>query len=132
MILACLWFFYSAPPKTITITCGEKGSLYYGVAEKYAKILARDGVKLVLLTSAGSVENLKRLTDPAFKVDIGFVQAGLAKGQDIDDLVSLGSVSYQPLLVFHRLSQARGEIVAACRQAHCRGPGKAAGHACWR
>jgi len=104
-ILACLWFFYSAPPKTITITCGEKGSLYYGVAEKYATILARDGVKLVLLTSAGSVENLRRLTDPAFKVDIGFVQAGLAKGKDIEDLVSLGSVSYQPLLVFHRLPQ---------------------------
>lgn len=104
VILACLWFFHSAPPKTITITCGEKGSLYYGVAEKYAKILARDGVKLVLLTSAGSVENLKRLADPAFKVDIGFVQAGLAKGKDIESLVSLGSVSHQPLLVFHRLS----------------------------
>jgi TRAP-type uncharacterized transport system substrate-binding protein len=105
VIFACLWFFYSAPPKTLTITCGEKGSLYYGVAEKYAKILARDGVKLVLLPSAGSAENLRRLADPSFKVDIGFVQAGLAKGQDIDNLVSLGSVSYQPLLVFHRLPQ---------------------------
>lgn len=110
VILACLWFFYSAPPKTITITCGEKGSLYYGVAEKYASILARDGVKLVLLTSAGSVENLKRLADPSFQVDIGFVQAGLAKGQNIDRLVSLGSVSYQPLLVFHRLSQPVGRL----------------------
>ena len=123
VILACVWFFYSAPPKTITITCGEKGSLYYGVAEKYVKILARDGVKLVLLTSAGSVENLKRLTDPAFKVDIGFVQAGLAKGQDIDDLVSLGSISYQPLLVFHRLpqpverlSQLEGKRIAVGRE----------------
>jgi TRAP-type uncharacterized transport system substrate-binding protein len=106
MIFACSWFFYSAPPKTLTITCGEKGSLYYSVAEKYAKILARDGVKLVILPSAGSVENLKRLADPSFKVDIGFVQAGLAKGQNIDDLVSLGSVSYQPLLVFHRLHQS--------------------------
>jgi TRAP-type uncharacterized transport system substrate-binding protein len=106
IVFACFWFFYSAPPKTMTITCGDKGSLYYSVAEKYAKILARDGVKLIILPSAGSVENLKRLADPSFKVDIGFVQAGLAKGQDIDNLVSLGSISYQPLLVFHRLSQS--------------------------
>ncbi|MCE5265835.1 MAG: ABC transporter substrate-binding protein [Deltaproteobacteria bacterium] len=123
VILAFVWFFYSAPPKTITITCGEKGSVYYGVAEKYAKILARDGVKLVLLTSAGSVDNLKRLADPAFKVDIGFVQAGLAKGQEIDNLVSLGSISYQPLLVFHRLrepverlSQLEGKRIAVGRE----------------
>jgi TRAP-type uncharacterized transport system substrate-binding protein len=106
IIFACLWFFHSAPPKTITITCGEKGSLYYSVAEKYAKILARDGVKLIILSSAGSVENLKRLADSSFKVDIGFVQAGLAKGQNVDNLVSLGSISYQPLLVFHRLPQS--------------------------
>jgi TRAP-type uncharacterized transport system substrate-binding protein len=106
ILFACLWFFYSAPPKTITITCGEKGSLYYSVAERYAKLLAKDGVKLILLPSAGSVENLTRLADPSFAVDIGFVQAGLAKGHNIDDLVSLGSVSYQPLLVFHRLPQS--------------------------
>jgi hypothetical protein len=39
-------------------------------------------------------------------VDIGFVQAGLAGGQKTDRLVSLGSVSYQPLLIFHRLPQS--------------------------
>jgi hypothetical protein len=121
--LALLWFFYSAPPKTLTMTCGEKGSLYHSVAERYAKILAKDGVKLVLLPSAGSVENLRRLADPSFKVDIGFVQAGLAKGIDTDGLVSLGSVSYQPLLVFHRLpkpverlSQLAGRRIAVGRE----------------
>jgi len=106
ILFACFWFFHSAPPKSLTITCGDKGSLYYSVAERYAKILARDGVKLNILPSEGSVENLKRLADPSFAVDIGFVQAGLAKGKNIDDLVSLGSVSYQPLMVFHRLPQA--------------------------
>jgi hypothetical protein len=123
MIFACFWFFHSAPPKTMTITSGEKGSAYYSVAEKYAKILARDGVKLVILPSAGSVENLQRLTDRSFKVDIGFVQAGLAKGQNVENLVSLGSVSYQPLLIFHRLgkpveilSQLAGRRMAVGRE----------------
>ncbi len=105
IVFSCFWFFHSAPPKTITITSGEKDSVYYKIAQKYAEILARDGVKLKILPSAGSEENLKRLTDPKFKVDIGFVQAGLAKGQNITHLVSLGSVSYQPLLIFHRLPQ---------------------------
>ena len=123
IIFACFWFFHSAPPKTMTITSGEKGSAYYSVAEKYAKILARDGVKLVILPSAGSVENLQRLTDRSFKVDIGFVQAGLAKGQNVENLVSLGSVSYQPLLIFHRLgkpvevlSQLAGRRIAVGRE----------------
>jgi hypothetical protein len=75
------------------------------------------------LTSAGSVENLQRLANPAFKVDIGFVQAGLAKGQNIESLVSLGSVAYQPLLIFHRLpepvavlSQLAGRRIAVGRE----------------
>lgn len=105
IVFACFWFFHSAPPKTITITGGEEGSVYDKVARRYAEVLARDGVTLKILPSAGSVENLRRLTDPSFKVDIGFVQAGLAKGRKIDHLISLGSISYQPLLIFHRLGQ---------------------------
>ena len=119
VVFACFWFFYSAPPKTITISSGEKGSAYYTIAGKYAQILARDGVKVVILPSAGSVENLKRLANPSSKVDVGFVQAGLAKGQNIEKLVSLGSIAYQPLLVFHRLpgpveflSQLAGKRIA--------------------
>ena len=120
---ACWWFFHSAPPKTIILTCGEKDSLYFRIAQRYAEILARDGVKLIILPSAGSLENLQRLSDASFTVDIGFVQAGMAKGHNIDNLVSLGSLSYQPLFVFHRLprevdrlSQLAGRRLAVGRE----------------
>ena len=123
LVFACWWFFHSAPPKTIIITSGDKESLYYGIAEKYARILARDGVKLNILPSAGAVENLRRLADPSFQADIGFVQAGLDLGVNSENLVSLGSVSYQPLLVFHRLppavirlSQLAGKRLAVGRE----------------
>ena len=83
------------------------------------KILARNGVKLKILPSQGSLENLKRLLDPSFRVDIGFVQGGVAGGLNIDKLVSLGSISYEPLLVFYRsvkpvdlLSQLNGKRLA--------------------
>ena len=102
VILAVFWFFYSAPPRTITITSGPEGSIFRMNAEKYRTILARSGVKLNILPSQGSLENLKRLADPSFKVDIGFVQGGVASGLNIDKLTSLGSIADAPLLVFYR------------------------------
>ena len=35
-------------------------------------------MKVKILKSEGSLENLKRLEDPAFRVDVGFVQDGVA------------------------------------------------------
>jgi hypothetical protein len=94
-------FVRSAPPSTITITSGPKGSIFHTNATRYAAILARYGVTLKVLTSEGSLENLNRLCDPSFRVDVGFVQGGMTNGES-DKLVSLGSISHQPLLVFYR------------------------------
>ena len=118
-IFAVFWFFHSAPPDTLTITSGPKGSIFETNAEKYAQILARNGVKLKILPSEGSLENLKRLLDPSVRADIGLVQGGVAKGLNINKLISLGSISYEPLLVFYRgdrsvdlLSQLSGKRLA--------------------
>ncbi len=101
-IAASLWFIHAAPPSTVTITSGPAGSIFQRNAERYQKILARSGIRLKILTSKGSLENLTRLNDPRFHVDIGFVQTGLAAGMNVDRLVSLGSIAYEPLLVFYR------------------------------
>jgi TRAP-type uncharacterized transport system substrate-binding protein len=108
VIWAAYWFVRPAPPDTITITSGPPGSTYMLTAEKYRKILARDGVKLKVLPSAGSLENLTRLNDPKFRVDVGFVQGGVAAGVNLDRLVSLGSVFHLPLLVFYRSPEPVG------------------------
>lgn len=107
LIIAGLWFFHSSPPHTITITSGDEGSLFQRNAKKYAAILESKGVRLQILPSEGSLENLKRLQDPKFHVDIGFVQSGMVtKGQKVNDLVSLGSISYEPLYLFCRSDQS--------------------------
>jgi TRAP-type uncharacterized transport system substrate-binding protein len=117
-IWAAFWFVRPAPPDTIVITTGPEGSSFHTHAERYRKILARNGVKLEILPSHGSLENLKRLADPAFTVDVGFVQGGIADGVQIEGLVSLGSMFNQPLAVFYsgpriyRLSQLKGKRVA--------------------
>lgn len=94
-------FLRSAPPTTITITTGPEGSIFHTNAVKYAALLAPYGVKMKILTSHGSLENLERLSNPSFKVDVGFVQGGVTCA-GMDKLVSMGSISYQPLLIFYR------------------------------
>jgi TRAP-type uncharacterized transport system substrate-binding protein len=66
-----------APPSTLTITAGPPGSSYWNAAERYKQILARNGITLEVLTSEGSLQNLRRLSDPSSHVDVGFVQSGL-------------------------------------------------------
>ena len=102
VVFAVFWFFHSAPPHTIIITSGAPGSSFQADAEKYRVILARKGVKLEIIPSQGSLENLQRLDDPKFHVDIGFVQGGITNIPNRNKLVSLGSISYEPLLVFYR------------------------------
>lgn len=115
---ALFWFFHSAPPGEITITTGPPGSTFETNAYRYREILQSNGVTLKVLQSEGSLQNLQRLQDPNFDVDVGFVQGGVSNGPGGVKLVSLGSVSYQPLLVFCRgtnvslLSDLKGKRLA--------------------
>jgi TRAP-type uncharacterized transport system substrate-binding protein len=119
LVAAALAFFFlsAAPPTTLTITSGPVGSSFHLSAERYAKILARDGVTLKILPSQGSRDNLARLSNPKASVDIGFIVGGETVADPAVNaastaastaspkaprLVSLGSVSYQPLMIFYR------------------------------
>lgn len=112
-----------APPKTLRITAGVPGSSFTTYADKYKAILARNGVTLEVLPSQGALDNLHRLRDPQFNVDIGFVQGGLIVDGDTGDLMSLGSIAYAPLAVYYRgahtierLSQFKGKRVTIGRE----------------
>jgi hypothetical protein len=94
-------FFNSAAPTSLTITAGEEGSIYQKYALKYKEILAREGVRLNVVPSDGSIDNLNKLMDKRINVDIGFVQSGVAADIKTDKLVSLGSIAYQPMMIFY-------------------------------
>jgi TRAP-type uncharacterized transport system substrate-binding protein len=103
IVWALLHFVHSAPPHTLTITSGPKGSNFESIAQRYGRILAKNGIKLNVLQSQGSLENLQRMTDPKSHVDIALVQSGVTTNPDLDDdLESLGGMFYQPLLIFYR------------------------------
>ncbi|WP_244815328.1 TAXI family TRAP transporter solute-binding subunit [Caballeronia sp. Lep1P3] len=108
-----------APPSTLTIAAGPKGSSFWNSAQRYKTILARNRVKLNVLETQGSLDNLARLDDPNSGVDVAFVQGGMSKpGATHDALESLGSVAYVPLAVFYRgpvvsrLSEFKGKRLA--------------------
>jgi TRAP transporter TAXI family solute receptor len=102
VIVAAFWYARPAPPDAITIISGPPGSVFQRTAEKYRTILARNRVTLRILPSEGSLENLRKLNDPAVRVDIGFVQGGVSAGVPVEKLVSLGSVFHEPLVIFYR------------------------------
>ncbi len=102
-------FVEPAPPKRIVITTGSESGAYYQFAQRYATILARNGITLDIRTSAGSLENLARLESD--EAQVGFVQGGVIEqpllGEDPEEeeegaLRSLGSVFYEPVWVFYR------------------------------
>jgi TRAP-type uncharacterized transport system substrate-binding protein len=110
-----------APPSTLTMSAGTKGSSFWNDAQQYKRILARNGVTLNVLESQGSLDNLQKLEDPKANVDVGFVQGGMSAPGAPDqheNLVSLGSVAYVPLAVFYRgpllarLSELKGKRLA--------------------
>ena len=118
-LLAVVWVFRSAPPRTLVLTSGPEGSSFQRWALAYQKILATKGVTLEVRPSGGSLNNLERLQAADSGVDIGFVPGGLVKDANFSGLRSLGSVAYQPLWVFYRsptpigrLSELAGKRVA--------------------
>jgi hypothetical protein len=108
VVAACAFaakLMHSAPPNHIRFISGSEGSSYRNLAEKYKKIIEAHGVKVEIVASEGALDNLERLADRKSKVDVGFVQGGLADGVDISHLVSLGTVFTQPVMVYYRLPQ---------------------------
>ena len=112
-----------APPSTIVMTSGRAGSIFEATAERYRKVLERQGIKLRIVPSEGSLENLQRLADPQSKVDVGFVQGGIATLGQPDKVVSLGSVFYAPVAVFYRarkpalrIAELAGKSIAIGRE----------------
>lgn len=95
-------FVQPAPPRRITITTGGETGAYYAYAKRYAELLAVNGITLEIKTSAGSAQNLERLKNG--EADVALVQGGIqdVASEDTANLVSLGSVSYEPVWVFYR------------------------------
>lgn len=98
-VVALGWWLGLVPPGTVTMASGRSGGGYHAVAERYRSILARDGITLEVIETAGSVENGRLLADGT--ADVALMQGGvvLPEGARAE---ALAGVFLEPFLVFHR------------------------------
>lgn len=91
-------FITPAPKKEITIAAGSKTGQYYYFATQYKKLLEEEKIKVNILETKGSVENIKLIEDG--KADIGFVQNGIIDNSS--SLEFLANIYYEPLWIFYK------------------------------
>ena len=96
------WLVDPLPPRRLVMAAGMAGSGYENIAKKYAQIIARQGVELEIRNSAGAVENLDLLRDPASGVQAALTTFGFTQPADADTLYSLGGVFDAAIFVFYR------------------------------
>ena len=107
-------FVGPAPPDRIVMATGSSSGAYHAFGKKYAERFRKEGIELELKTTAGSAENLNLLTEEndARAVPVAFLQGGIGSPAAQPDLVSLGSVYYEPLWVFVRGDTAPSRLNA--------------------
>jgi len=115
-------FIEPPPPKRIVMSTGSESGAYYQVAQQYRQILADKGIDLVVLASAGTVENLGRLGDPESPVSLAMVQGGVADPEKFSELQSLASLFYEPLWIFTRSTEKISRIAQLTQHPFAIGP----------
>ena len=76
IVFGVLWILIPPPPKVIDMATGFPTGLYYQFGERLKTELAQEGVKLDLMTTGGTVDNLALLNEPNSEVDFAMVQGG--------------------------------------------------------
>ena len=92
-------------PKEVSILAGPQSSRSYQWAERYADYIEAHGIRAKVVSTAGSGDILRRLSDGT-KPAVGFLQSGVERevgdGKPPAGLESLGSLYFEPTWVFVR------------------------------
>ena len=104
LLAAAYWWLDPQPPRTVTLAAGPAGSVYADFGHRYAEALARDGIRVQLLSTDGPAGNLKALREG--RADVAFVRGG-SGGMNGNrkakaEIMSLGALFYEPLWLFYR------------------------------
>ncbi len=104
LVVAAVWvalvILRPLPPRTVVMATGAEGGAYYEIGLRYKELFAREGIDLILVETAGSMENLTMLE--ASEVQLALLQGGITNSKNSPDLQSLGTLFYEPLWLFYR------------------------------
>jgi TRAP-type uncharacterized transport system substrate-binding protein len=104
VMTVALFFTERMPPRTVVMATGSEGTAYHVIGQHYARIFARHGVRLKVLATDGSVDNVNLLNDTDSGVNVALVQSGTTDENASPELASLGTLFYEPLWLFMRKS----------------------------
>ena len=123
LLVGAYFVLKPTPPKKVVMATGSAQSAYAAFGKRYAEELKRHGIDVVLRGTAGSRENQRLLRDSESGVDIAFVQGGSGERvrtqqeEDEDlELMSLGSMFYEPVWIFYRADAAKKLPNSALRE----------------
>src|SRR6476660_8873907 len=112
-------YFIPAPPSTVTMGTGNKGTTFEYFGQRYRDIFARSHVELKLRETDGALDNIELLKNPNSGVQIALAFGGISDGQRAPGVLSLGTVYANPFWMFYssdepldRLSQLKGKRIA--------------------
>jgi len=103
------------PPKRVVLATGPELGAYARFGALYADELKRHGIHVELRQTIGSLQNRRLLRDRKEKVDIAFVQGGSSEAsqmteeekENMVELVSLGTLFFDPVWIFYRTEAAK-------------------------
>ena len=102
IVIAAFATFRTMPPRTISMATGPEGGAYYEIGKRYQALLARSGVRVRLVPTSGSVDNLAMLRNRQSGVGVALLQGGTVPEGGAPEIKSLGTVFYEPLWLFNR------------------------------
>ena len=106
LTVAAMWLTFAllrpTPPRSIGMATDPEGSISAELGKRYQEILARNGIEVRLVPSVGAVENVARLRDPKSGISVSIIPSGITNQKQSPDLVSLGTLFYEPLWFFYR------------------------------
>jgi TRAP transporter TAXI family solute receptor len=95
------WSLVPAPlPEIVRLGTGPVGGLYARFGKLLGEEVAKQGVELELVTTAGSMENIRLLAEG--EIDVGLVQGGIVGDVPASQLESIASIFYELVLVVER------------------------------
>lgn len=100
-IWVSLAWFSPTPPHVVAMAADSESSASGEIAARYREILARDGIELRLIPTAGAVDSVARLRDASSGISIAIVPSGITNPRESPNLVSLGTLFYEPLWLFY-------------------------------
>jgi TRAP-type uncharacterized transport system substrate-binding protein len=101
-----IWLAFSllrpTPPRSVTMAIDPEGSFTAELGQRYRELLAKAGIELKLMPTAGAMDSIARLRDPKSDISIAIIPAGMTNQQQSPGLVSLGTLYYEPIWLFYR------------------------------